>query len=216
MNIRSKYSGLTLTAALITTVCAITLLVQYFLISNQPLFPAITATATVTLRPTTTTTKVPVATFTALPQVVSGDNILVQQELQDLQREVIALQQQVDTLAQNNKNSIKDSEIKQLQDSINTLSQRLEAIETVILNNPAKALEITLLRQEIDNLQLSYQQDLNSTRVEIDRIYDLSKWFLGLILTMALSLVSLVVTDYLKANKPNDIQKSSVKSDKRT
>jgi len=74
-------------------------------------------------------------------------------------------------------------------------------IELAILDNPAKALELTLLTKDMENLQRNYEADLKSTREEIDRVFDQNKWFLGLMSTMAIGLISLAVGNFLAKPK---------------
>lgn len=79
------------------------------------------------------------------------------------------------------------------------LDVRLSKIESVILNDPAKSLEMPLLRNELEYVKKGYQSDLVSLRDEIARIYDLTKWFIGLMFTMALGIIGLAVTNFVKA-----------------
>jgi hypothetical protein len=169
------------------------------------LTPTVTLSPTVTLTATESVmaTYTPYPTYTPLPPV-TGNNALIQQELTNIQQEIVTLQQKMDILSQNSNGGGRDKEIEQIQGSLNKLNRRLETIETVILDSPAKALEITFLRQEIENTQKKSEQDLTSIREEIGRMYDLNKWFLALMFSMAISLVGLAVNNFLKINKPSD------------
>lgn len=167
--------------------------------------PDATATVGAAFTQLAVSTLTVIPTSTALPQSQpTGNSASIQQELTSLRKEIIGLQMRVDSLSQNNPSGLQSADIRELQDSVDKLDQRLETIETVILDNPAKALEVTSLHQEIKNVQEVNQQDISSTKAEIARMYDLNKWFLGLMFTMTMSLVSLAVSNYMKLNKQDN------------
>ena len=89
-------------------------------------------------------------------------------------------------------------QFEQMHSSIKEMKASLSKLNEVILDNPSKALEVTLLRKDLENLQKNYQSDLISLRREAERVYDLTKWFLGLMFTIALSIIGLAVSIFLK------------------
>ena len=125
-----------------------------------------------------------------------------------LQSEVAALRQELNTLTQtiaSNPNANPDTIA--LRADLQSIDGRLSVIEQAVLDNPAKALQLTLLSREMDNLKANYQSSLESTRQEIGRIYDLNKWFIGLMFTMAIGLLSLAVSNFIKKpEKPPERQ----------
>lgn len=84
------------------------------------------------------------------------------------------------------------------------LSDRLSALETAIMNDPVKALSLPLLRKDFDALQDRTKVDSDALRGELGRLYTFAQWFMGLFVTTALSLLSLIVANFLKGRKPED------------
>src|SRR5207248_2858619 len=92
-------------------------------------------------------------------------------------------------------------QIAAIRADLDGLDKRLKAIEQAVIDSPAKALSVPLLRQELDSLKTSSQRDLESQAKQIDRIYDQNKWFIGLMFTMAVGLIGLAVSNFLQARK---------------
>jgi hypothetical protein len=86
-------------------------------------------------------------------------------------------------------------EIKRLDSSVNDINTRSAKLESVILENPAKALETLLLRRDLDKVKEAQQAALVNLKDSIDRVYDLNKWLLG---AMAVSIVTLAAGSFLK------------------
>ncbi len=80
----------------------------------------------------------------------------------------------------------------------NSVEARMATLEKVILTNPAKALETNLLRRDLEAVRESRQADLLSIKQEMDRIFDLNKWFIGLMFTMAIGLLGLVASNFVR------------------
>jgi len=91
------------------------------------------------------------------------------------------------------------SQLERTEGGIKDVAGRLGKLEAVILNDPGKSLEMPLLRNELDHIKKGYQSDLLTLKEEIGRIYDLTKWFIGLMFTMALGVIGLAVTNFVKA-----------------
>ena len=75
--------------------------------------------------------------------------------------------------------------------NVKQIDREVSALQDAILKDPAKALEMPLLRRDIESNQLANQAALVAVREELDRQYDLMKWILG---TFALGVVGLIVT----------------------
>ena len=93
------------------------------------------------------------------------------------------------------------AQIVEVQSQINQLKDSLGKIETVILEDPAKALAIPLIMKDLDSMRNSYRSDLLGTKEEISRIYDQNKWFIGLMFTMAIGLLGLGISNFMQARK---------------
>jgi hypothetical protein len=86
----------------------------------------------------------------------------------------------------------------QAKSSTSDLTTHQTKIESVILENPSKALEVPLLRRDLDNVKEQQQANVVAMRESVDRIYDLNKWLLG---AMAVSVVSLAFGNLLKGRE---------------
>jgi hypothetical protein len=84
-------------------------------------------------------------------------------------------------------------QLKTLDDTLSELKVRQSKLEEVILNNPAKAIEVPLLRKDLDNLKDAQQQNVLALKQGVEQVYDLNKWLLG---TMAISIIMLVLSKF--------------------
>ena len=87
-------------------------------------------------------------------------------------------------------------EASQLSHKLNDVSDRMSALESALTVNPSKALSVPILRKDLDNTEKYLHAELAQTKAEIDRIYDQNKWFIGLMFTIALSVLGLAVSSF--------------------
>jgi hypothetical protein len=80
----------------------------------------------------------------------------------------------------------------------------MKALDDAIGQSPDKALAVPLLQRDVDNMRESNREELVSTQAEIDRVYDQNKWFIGLMFTMAVGLVTLAVSNLLQVRKARE------------
>jgi len=104
-----------------------------------------------------------------------------------------------DTSFQNN--FLSNKEYLKLEKPLNELTSRLSSIEGVLLDNPSKALRTVLIQKDLDNMKATNQAELFAVRQEIDRVYDLNKWLIGLMFTMAVGILSLAISNLFKGKK---------------
>lgn len=171
-------------------------------------FIALSLTGKATPSPT------PTVTVTVTPTLAStstSDVSMVLDELDNLRNEIAVLQQRINVLEQSLPVTATNTRQAQVLEDINSLNTRLEVIELAVLDSPAKVLELTLLAKDMENLQQNYQDELESTREEIDRVYDQNKWFLGLMFTMAIGLIGLAVSNFLTKPKGESEKNNSKK-----
>lgn len=90
------------------------------------------------------------------------------------------------------------AQLNHLETSVTDLQTRHSKLEEVILNNPTKAIEVPLIRRDLDNLKDSQQQNLLALKQGIDQVYDLNKWLLG---AMAISIITLAISNFLKGKE---------------
>lgn len=94
--------------------------------------------------------------------------------------------------------------IKELDTSVSEMDQRLKSLESVIMQNPSMALEIPMLRKDLEVYKDSYQASNIALKDEIERFYDFNKWFLGLMFTMFVSIFGLAIANFLKSKNQKD------------
>lgn len=137
-----------------------------------PISATQTANAIMTIKPTLTTSSLTPGAITSAPSTLIP---------QEISTQVAALQNQVSTLqasvAQLPASANYGPPIAAIQSEQKSLDERMSTIESVILENPAKSLELTQMRQDMDR-----------TQKELDRIYTQNNWFIGLLFTLALAL----------------------------
>lgn len=115
-------------------------------------------------------------------------------DLRGLRRDIARLgnEQQVIRLAV--ARSPENLQTRLLVERLQNIERRQARIEQVILNNPARALELPLLRNDLDNAREVNAQSLTAIRASVDQIYDLNKWLLG---GMAIGIIALAVSSFL-------------------
>jgi hypothetical protein len=96
------------------------------------------------------------------------------------------------------------AQLNQQKEALVVVSERLNKMEKAVLEDPAKALEMPLLRKDFNYLKQSYETDSLALRNEVSRIYDLNKWFIGLMFSMAIGLIGLAITNFLKSSKKDE------------
>ena len=85
--------------------------------------------------------------------------------------------------------------ISQLQRRLDQIEQRQERLERIIVEDPNKALELPLLRRDIEAVKENEEVSSEATRRSVEQVYDLSKWLIGAI---ALAVLSLAVNTFLR------------------
>ena len=135
----------------------------------------------------------------------------IDQSKKDSKTEVVALRDQVKAVeSQLSKMATIPSDsavavkLLNLEQSLSNVTSRLGKLEQVILQDPPKALEMPLFRNQLDSMKTGYQSEILSVKQEIAQVYDLSKWFIGLMCTMAMGIVGLAITNFLKSSKKDD------------
>jgi hypothetical protein len=120
------------------------------------------------------------------------------EKIASLGSDLNALRQHISSISNIPKEDALNIELQKLGSSFKDLNSREAKLETVILENPAKALEMPLLRRDLDNVKDVQQAALVNLKDSVDRIYDLNKWLLG---AMAVSIVTLATGNLLKSKE---------------
>ena len=124
-----------------------------------------------------------------------------QEALIKISERVSAIEKQLSTLSKITPETAAAAQLASVQKSFDDFSTRVNKLEQVILQDPAKALEMPLLRNQMESVKTGYQSDLFSIRQEIAQVYDLNKWFVALMFTMALGIIGLAITNFIKTGK---------------
>jgi DNA repair exonuclease SbcCD ATPase subunit len=141
---------------------------------------------------------------TVLPESRTIERIQgTESALNDLQKQLKDIRTRIDSLSKPPQGAEWAPQFETLNADIKNLDDRLKLFEDA-LGDSSRALSVPLLRQDLQNLKNSYQKDIDTSAKQIDRIYDQNKWFIGLMLTMAIGLISLAVSSFLQARKKSD------------
>jgi hypothetical protein len=82
------------------------------------------------------------------------------------------------------------------------LQKDVETLNQAILNNPEKAISIPILKIEMENQKEQNEKEIKSIKDDITRVYDMSKWIIGLVFTMLVSIIVLNISNlFAKNNK---------------
>lgn len=130
----------------------------------------------------------------------------INDELNRLEQRISSQEQQTNNVIKELKNAISTNNVSSqaiLEKNIELVEKRLSSLETSLSASPEKALSIPLLRKDISSLEKSVDSDMTMLKREVDRIYDQSKWFIGLMVTMLLTLIGLAVSTLVSTNKKN-------------
>ena len=117
----------------------------------------------------------------------------LQTRLSKLNAEVQALPAQGATDPTGARGAFDSAAVAAVDRSLRRIDSQFQALQQAIGNSPLKALELPLLRRDLDNVKASNQATANSLRGDIDRQYDLMKWVLG---TLVLGVAGILATVY--------------------
>lgn len=135
----------------------------------------------------------------------------VEQEFAELKAEVIQLTNDTETLTSHlhsisqaleeaTKNP-KALEAAKINAHLQKLSKDLEAIQAALGSDVEKSLSVPLLRKDLAQVNTRLNERTAAASKEIDRIYDQNKWFIGLMGAMAVSLLSLAVSNFFQPRR---------------
>jgi hypothetical protein len=79
-----------------------------------------------------------------------------------------------------------------------TVEERMARIEGLILADPLKAIELPLMKRDLQSLQSQLERDLKAVREETSRVYETIKWIVGLMGFVSLGLIGLAVGNLFK------------------
>ena len=171
---------------------------QLSLGATQTMEAGKTAFVLTQMAPTATFTITPTGTVTPTPTItprVAVTGFTPTQNLQSLQTQVSQLETQVVILRQ--------TPLPGINPTVNNLDVRLSAIEQTILDNPGKAIEVVLMKKDFETLKSSYETDRENTQKDIERVYNLMLWLIGLTISILLGMGGLAISNIF-ARKPEE------------
>jgi len=110
-----------------------------------------------------------------------------------LEEQVTHLTQRLDALSQPSSSTQVSAQLQAVSTTVGDLQSRLSTLEGAIVRSPDKALEIPLLRKDLDDLKNQGSSAISALQQDVSRQYDLMKWVLG---TFVLGLGGLVFSVY--------------------
>ena len=122
----------------------------------------------------------------------------MQASLNEAMREVANNEALVETLSNAQPTTV---QVASLTRELKSMESELKQLNDAVGQSPEKSLAVPMLKRDIDNLRESSQRDLDATQLEIGRVHDIMKWFLGTVITMPLSLIALVANNFLHMRK---------------
>lgn len=127
---------------------------------------------------------------------LQAENSRLESEIGSLRAEVNGLLTSVKAISSAPGEHGWKTEAELLGAKLNAASIKLDALETAITADPTKALAIPMLRKDLTNAEKSIKSELMQTKAEIDRMYDQNKWFIGLMFTIALSVLGMAASSF--------------------
>lgn len=79
---------------------------------------------------------------------------------------------------------------------------RVERLEEALTASPDKAIALPILRQQVDAFEDRARSDVEGLRSEIGRLYSLSQWLIGLIVTITFGLSTFAFSGLRATEKP--------------
>ena len=127
-----------------------------------------------------------------LSRITVIDSIAGNKKLDD---RIAEIEKKVDSLAANLGNAtetqLKNAGLAEKLSQFDSLKNDLDELKYIILDNPSKALTLPLIRKDIAEIEKRQADLALATQAEVGRIYDFSKWFLALMITLAVGLVTM-------------------------
>jgi hypothetical protein len=117
--------------------------------------------------------------------------------LHELEGQLLVLSRRLDTVevGPNQVLPPDSAAVNTLKDEVAALRASVDNLNAAILSDPIKALAVPMIRRDLDALTRTAGEDLDVVREEVARIYDLTKWFLGLMFSMALAMLTVVIAN---------------------
>lgn len=143
---------------------------------------------------------IPVKPGTINPVLFTLPTNKIQDNVQTIE-DKIKLENKLDEINQNmsSKNS-SDVNLPHTTKDVQSMKIEFAELKKLVVENPEKTLSLPLIKKDIQQLQ----QEIKTLRDEINRVFDLSKWFIGTLIAMAIGLLGIVMTIIMSKPKDKD------------
>jgi len=153
---------------------------------------------------------------TELINKIAQRDLEVRNAVENSQHEIVELKRENDSLKQQLQSASNSRGSKQVyakldpsdRDLINKLKAdddqlqtRLSSLESALMNTPEKSLSTFALKQQVDELHEGRHADMEAVHGEMERLFTLTEWCLGLMFTIALGVFGLALTNLMKGEK---------------
>jgi hypothetical protein len=121
-----------------------------------------------------------------------------QEEIKGLSDEIDKLKVQLKSIAEIPKDNPLAPKIALIESDLSKLKNDLDNLNYVIIDSPNKALQIPLLKKDMDSMKKEIILRFSSLEKSINKSYDIVKWVIG---TILLSILGLAVSILLQQRK---------------
>ncbi len=128
----------------------------------------------------------------------SGPVDQLQQEVDSIERELEIVRQQTESLAIVPQEAPVAAQLARLDQTLSAMDERLTGLEEAILADPAKALQVPLLSNQVAELEERTEAAIAAQRENIDRVYDIVK---ASIFVLAIGLLSATIGTLFRARR---------------
>ncbi|EMY71206.1 hypothetical protein [Leptospira vanthielii] len=94
--------------------------------------------------------------------------------------------------------------IETVKQKVNNLEVSLKKIEDAITTDPSKSLAIPILRKDMDYMEKLMMNELNRTNAEFGRFFDILKWLIGSIFTLAITILGYFLNSKTLKNRKDE------------
>ena len=114
----------------------------------------------------------------------------------ELQTKIESINSRLEAISSIPEDVVISAKLAEIEVQLKDLSKQVTVINKAILQSPEKALEIPILKKDIESLQRQYIGTTQALEREMVRAYDTIKWVIG---TIILSILGVAASVFLKA-----------------
>jgi hypothetical protein len=107
-----------------------------------------------------------------------------------IRKDVDQLKGQINSISQPNNQSATNIRLSKIDTDLTNVISKTTTLEQIIMQDPAKALEIPLLKKDMESSNKDLESNISSLKGDIERIYQL---FFAFVIAMAISVLALAI-----------------------